>query len=76
MSRTTAPEFAAALPVRSDDPYHRIQVLAEARAVRNGRDKEKAGRDAMALYKLTLALELDPNIEHILQTVAGEFQRA
>lgn len=62
-------------PRRSDDPYARIQSQAEARATRNGRDPAKAGRDAMALRKLVVELMLEPNVELILQTVAGPYLR-
>lgn len=62
-------------PRRSDDPFHRIQTQAEARARRNGRDEHKSGRDAMALLKLVRELGIEPNNEHILQTVAGEYVR-
>lgn len=78
MSRTTAPEFAAALPVKADDPYHRIQIHAEKRARRNGYDEDaahEAGRKAMALRKMMIALGIEPNPELILQTVAGDFLR-
>lgn len=63
------------LPRPSDDVYHRIQSYAEARARRNGRDAGKAGRDAMALYRLVLATGSEPNVEHIVATAAGEFAR-
>lgn len=74
MSRTDHREPAAPFnPRRSDDIYHRLQSYAEARARRNGRDAEKAGRKAMALYRLILATgEPEPNIERIVSTVAGE----
>jgi hypothetical protein len=62
-------------PRNSDDPYMRIQTQAETRARRNGRDPVKAGRDAMALFKMVTELKLEPNPELILQTVAGDYRR-
>lgn len=62
---------------RFDDPYMRIQAQAEERARRNGAVEAEihaAGRKAMALRKLTLALSLEPNAETILRTVAGEYR--
>lgn len=58
---------------RSDDPFHRIQVLAEKRATANGFDPVKAGRAAMALLGV---LKDEANSETILQVVAGPFRRA
>lgn len=57
----------------SDDPYHRLQILAENRARRNQREPEAAGRAAMAMLKM---VGIDKaNIETILRTVAGDFVR-
>lgn len=66
-------------PRRSDDPFFRIQLLAEARARRNGADElaaHRAGRKAMLLRRALLDLKLEPNNEDILRTVAGEFRSA
>jgi len=65
-------------PRRSDDPYARIQSQAEMRAKRNGADEaaqHRAGRAAMILRRALLDLKLEPNAEHILETVAGPFKR-
>ena len=62
----------------SDDPFWRIQQLAEQRARRNGADEaaqHKAGRSAMILRRALLDLRLEPNAEHILETVAGKFRK-
>ena len=52
----TAVTFA---PRISDDIYHRIQVLAESRATRNGLDAPTAGRKAVALVKLLKGTDPD-----------------
>ena len=73
---TTASQFAAALPVKADDPYFRIQVLAEARARRNGHaDPIQAGKDAVELRRSVVAKDHEPSAEMILTTVAGSFRR-
>ena len=61
-------------PRLSDDVFHRIQVLAESRATRNGLDAPAAGRKAVALVKQIKVCDPDLaslNMEHVLQTVAG-----
>ena len=66
-------------PRLSDDIYHRIQVLAESRAARNGLDAPTAGRKAVALVKLLKGTDpdlLSLNMEHVLQTVAGRLTPA
>ena len=65
-------------PRRTDDPFHRLQVQAENRARRLGATEEeaaKAGRKAMILRRALLDLKLEPNAEHILSAVAGEWRR-
>jgi len=65
-------------PRRSDDPFHRIQMQAEKRAKSNGAsdaDAERCGRAAMALFKMLKESEQEPNTEHILSSVAGDFRR-
>lgn len=56
----------------SDDPLHRAQVLAEKRAIRNGRDPIAAGRTAMCILKM----EPDASLEIVICAAAGEYRRA
>ena len=55
----------------SDDPFFRVQVMAEKRALRNGHDPAEAGRQAIVLLRAMRLAEPEPSIESVLQAVAG-----
>jgi hypothetical protein len=63
-------------PRFSDDPLHRIQLQAEARARRNGHaDPAQAGRDAVELRRSVVAKDHEPSVETILTVCCGAYTR-
>ncbi len=60
-------------PRITDDPYARISLQAEKRAVRNGVDPVQAARAAVELRRSVVARDHEPNVESILTIVAGRY---